>query len=142
MDKPTKIQRTIEFDSIEEEAYSVFSLEAAAALQGALDLLESYASVGRQDTEYLLMAIDDVRRKMYRVDLILGDANAMLEGRRDYLQNQASPPTVPTVQEAQNLEGASQVEQTLKSSLESLKSSLGTPKVELETDQNKKGTEK
>ena len=142
MDKPTKIQRTIEFDSIEEEAYSVFSLEAAAALQGALDLLESYASVGRQDTEYLLMAIDDVRRKMYRVDLILGDANAMLEGRRDYLQNQASPPTVPTVQEAQNLEGASQVEQTLKSSLENLKSSLGTPKVELETDQNKKGTEK
>ena len=141
MNKPTKIQRTVEFDDVESEAYSVFSLEAPAALQTALALLESYIAVDRQDTDYLLLAIDDIRKSLYTVDIILGDASTILHGRREYLQSLTAPPSASHT--TQSLpESASQIEQSLKSSLESLKSSIGTPKMELDSDEVEKETEK
>ena len=127
MDKPTKIQRTVEFDSLESEAYSIVSLEASTALQSALDLLERHISVDRKDSDYLLLVIDDVRKSLFTVDLILGDAAEILKGRKQYLQEQATQQQAPTAEvpqpaltseQAQQIEGISSSLDTLRSFME------------------------
>tara|TARA_Y100001973_G_scaffold103741_2_gene171727 strand:+ start:12276 stop:12707 length:432 start_codon:yes stop_codon:yes gene_type:complete len=143
MDKPTKIQRTVEFDSLESEAYSIVSLEASTALQSALDLLERHISVDRKDSDYLLLVIDDVRKSLFTVDLILGDAAEILKGRKQYLQAQQAP-AAEVPQPALTNEQSQQIEQ-ISSSLDTLRSFMDphiVPEESTEGQQPEKETEK
>lgn len=83
MNKPTKIQRTVEFDEVLEEAELIIHTEAMVGLQSIIKAIDDYSNIGRKDHEFLLMMIDDIRRRMYGVDIHLADAFSMVVAHRD-----------------------------------------------------------
>ena len=60
MNKPTKIQRTVELDEVLEEADLIVHTEAMVGLQSIIKAIEDYSNIGRKDHEFLLMMIDDL----------------------------------------------------------------------------------
>lgn len=110
MNKPTKIQRTVEFDEVLDEAELIIQTEVRPRLETIIRVIDSYRETGRRDHDYLLMVINDVRSRMFSADLNLSDANSMVVAHRDHLQ--AATTTDTTEVEA------------LKSAVEGLKSSM------------------
>jgi len=49
MNKPTKIQRTVEFDEVLEEAELIIHTEAMVGLQSIIKAIEDYSNIGRKD---------------------------------------------------------------------------------------------
>ena len=83
MNKPTKIQRTVELDEVLEEADLIVHTEAMVGLQSIIKAIEDYSNIGRKDHEFLLMMIDDIRKRMYGIDIHLSDAFNMVLAHRD-----------------------------------------------------------
>ncbi len=88
MNKPTKVERTVEFDEVLEEAELIVHTEAVVGLQSIIRAIEDYSNIGRKDHEFLLMMIDDIRKRMYGVDIHLADAFSMVLAHRDHEQPQ------------------------------------------------------
>lgn len=110
MNKPTKIQRTVEFDEVLEEAELIIQTQVRLELETIIKALDAYLDVGRRDHDYLLMMIDDLRRRMYGVDLNLSDANAMVTSHKNHLLGAG---------------GSGTEVDALKSAVDGLKSSMG-----------------
>lgn len=87
MNKPTKIQRTVEFDEVLEEAELIIHTEAMVGLQSIIKAIEDYSNIGRKDHEFLLLMIDDIRKRMYGIDMHLDDAATMINAHRSYLSD-------------------------------------------------------
>ena len=127
MNKPTKIQRTVEFDNVLDEARLIIEAEVRVGLQSVIDLIDTYDRVDRKDHAFLLSCIDDIRRRLFGLDIHLGDAAHMIDSHRKHLSETQSAEQKPDSDVA-----------ALQSAVAGLKSSMaasaGSPTVNEQED--------
>ena len=95
MNRPTKIQTTVDFDAIPQLGHNQLREKAFPTLRSALSelnhLISEHAADG-VDPETMLHHIDQARKKMYETDLFLQDVQQMVSGYANHQeQEEASP---------------------------------------------------
>tara|TARA_Y100000310_G_C20096243_1_gene540628 strand:+ start:159 stop:542 length:384 start_codon:yes stop_codon:yes gene_type:complete len=104
--KPIKVQETLSLESVPSWALQRVKGEAMQKLQKACceleHLVRQHSGEASIDPVALVFHIDQTRRRLYEVDFLLQDLQAISEG---YVEHTAEPPST-SVEEATSLEKA------------------------------------
>ena len=91
MNRPTKIQTTVDFDSIPQNAQAQIRAKAFPLLRSALAELSHLVSEHTADkieSSTILHHVDQARRKMYEADLFIQDVQSMVSQYQEYIQQE------------------------------------------------------
>ena len=139
MNKPTKIQTTVDFDKIPIYSYAQIQKLALPALKAAVSELEHLLSQhpeGNVEAATLLFHLDQTRRRMFSADLYLQDIQNTVTSYREYLDNEHSQNQIPTPQ-PQRSPGPAATAEMLKEALHATQSAQ-----EVTTKTHSKGVKK